>query len=44
VNTRLALAYAKAGQKDAAKQALAQITGPRAGLAKYIAIWIDQKA
>jgi len=44
VNTRLAFAYAQSGQKDAAKQALAQITGPRANLAKYIGIWVDQKA
>jgi tetratricopeptide (TPR) repeat protein len=44
VNIRLALAYAQSGQKDLAKQALASVTGPRAGLAKYYAIWIDQKA
>jgi tetratricopeptide (TPR) repeat protein len=44
VNVRLALAYAQAGQKDLAKQALASVTGARAGLAKYYAIWIDQKA
>ena len=43
VNTRLAFALAHQGQKDAAKQALASITtGPRAQLAKYIAVWIDQ--
>lgn len=45
VNTRLGMALAKAGQKDAAKQALALVTtGPRAGLAKYWMTWIDQQA
>lgn len=41
VNLRLAMALAQAGQKDEAKQALAGITGPRAGLAKYMTIWLD---
>lgn len=45
VNTRLGMALAKAGQKDAAKQAFAQVTtGPRAGLAQYWMIWLDQQA
>ena len=44
VNTRLAMALARGGQKDAAKQALAGVTGARAPLAAYIAIWIDQLA
>jgi tetratricopeptide (TPR) repeat protein len=45
VNTRLGMALAKAGQKDAAKQAFALVTtGPRAGLAQYWTIWLDQQA
>jgi tetratricopeptide (TPR) repeat protein len=45
VNTRLGMALAKAGQKDAARQAFGQVTtGPRAGLAKYWLIWLDQQA
>jgi len=44
VNSRLGAALARAGQKDAAKQVFSQITGPRAGLAKYWMVWLDQKA
>jgi tetratricopeptide (TPR) repeat protein len=45
VNTRLGMALARAGQKDAARQAFSQVTtGPRAGLAKYWMIWLDQQA
>lgn len=44
VNTRLGMALARSGQKDAAKQAFAQVTGPRAGLAKYWTIYIDKSA
>jgi tetratricopeptide (TPR) repeat protein len=44
VNSRLGAALARAGQKDAAKQAFGQVTGPRAGLAKYWMVWLDQKA
>lgn len=45
VNTRLGMALAKAGQKDAARQAFALVTtGPRAGLAQYWTIWLDQQA
>lgn len=43
-NIRLGASLARAGQKDAAKQAFAQVTGPRAGLAKYWMVWLDQKA
>lgn len=44
VNTRLGMALARSGQKDAAKQAFAQVTGPRAGLAKYWMIYLDKSA
>lgn len=44
VNTRLAFAQAQSGQKDAARQTLASITGPRAGLAKYMLIWLGAAA
>jgi tetratricopeptide (TPR) repeat protein len=44
VNTRLAFALAQSGQKDAAKQVLASITGPRASLAKYMTLWLNQPA
>jgi tetratricopeptide (TPR) repeat protein len=44
VNTRLGMALARAGQKDAAKQAFSQVTGPRAGLAKYWMIYLDKSA
>lgn len=44
VNTRLGMALARSGQKDAAKQALAQVTGPRAGLARYWMIYLDKSA
>jgi len=43
-NTRLGAALARAGQKDAAKAAFSQVTGPRASLAKYWMVWVDQKA
>ena len=42
VNTRLGAALALSGQGDAAKQVFATITGPRAALAKYWMVWIDQ--
>jgi hypothetical protein len=42
VKLRKAAALAKSGQKDAAKQILATITGPRADLAKYWTIFIDR--
>lgn len=44
VNTRLGMALARSGQKDAARQAFAQVTGPRAGLAKYWMIYLDKSA
>jgi tetratricopeptide (TPR) repeat protein len=44
VNTRLGASLARAGQKDAAKAAFAQVTGTRASLAKYWLVWLDQKA
>jgi hypothetical protein len=44
VNTRLGMALARSGQKDAAKQAFSQVTGPRAGLAKYWTIYLDKSA
>ncbi len=44
-NLRLGMALARAGQKDAARQALAQVTaGQRAEIAKFWAIWLDQQA
>ena len=42
VNSRLGAALALSGQGDAAKQVFASITGPRAALAKYWIVWIDQ--
>jgi hypothetical protein len=43
VNTRLGIALALSGQKPAAKQAFAAVTGaPRADIAKFWTIWIDQ--
>jgi tetratricopeptide (TPR) repeat protein len=44
VNTRLGMALARAGQKDAAKQAFAQVTGSRAGLARYWLIYLDKSS
>jgi hypothetical protein len=41
-NLRLGMALARAGQKDAAKQAFSQVTGPRAGLARYWTIYLDK--
>jgi tetratricopeptide (TPR) repeat protein len=43
VNTRLGAALALSGQADAARQAFGAVTGPRAGLAKYWLVWIDQQ-
>jgi tetratricopeptide (TPR) repeat protein len=42
VNTRLGAALAMSGQGDAAKQVFASVSGPRAALAKYWIVWIDQ--
>ena len=41
VNLRKGAALAKSGQKDAAKQVLAQVTGPRADLAQFWMVFID---
>ena len=41
INTRLAVALFKSGQKDEAKSVFASITGPRADLAKYWLTFID---
>lgn len=43
VNTRLGAALALAGQRAAAEAALAQVTGPRAGLAGYWAAWLARR-
>lgn len=44
-NLRLGMALAKAGQAAEAKQAFAQVTsGPRAELAKFWTLWVDQGA
>ena len=44
-NLRLGMALAKAGQPAEAKQALAQVTsGPRAELAQFWTLWVDQNA
>lgn len=45
VNTRLGIALALAGQKPAAKEAFAKVTtGPRAGVADYWELYLDQTA
>jgi hypothetical protein len=44
VNMRLGEALAKAGQAAEAKQAFAQVTGPRAELAQFWTLWVDQNA
>lgn len=45
VNTRLGIAFARQGQKDAAKAAFAKVQGsPRAGIAQYWTAWLDAAA
>jgi lipopolysaccharide biosynthesis regulator YciM len=44
VNMRLGEALAKSGQAAEAKQALSQVTGPRAELAQFWTLWVDQHA
>lgn len=45
VNLRLGMALARSGQKDAARQAFSQVAaGPRAELAKFWTLWLDQQA
>jgi len=43
VNTRLGIALALAGQKDAAKQAFAAVTGPRQTIAQFWTLWVSQQ-
>lgn len=43
-NTRLGIALARSGQKDAAKAAFGAVTGPRAELAQYWLLWMNQPA
>jgi hypothetical protein len=43
-NLRLGEALARSGQKEAANQAFASVTGPRQPLAQYWTIWNDQGA
>lgn len=43
VNTRLGMALARSGDSAGAKAAFASVTGPRAALAKYWTIWIDNQ-
>lgn len=43
-NTRLGIALAMQGQKDAAKAAFAQVRGTRAGVAQYWSAWLDRSA
>lgn len=43
VNTRLGIALALSGQKDAAKQAFQAVTGPRKELADFWMLWLDQR-
>lgn len=42
VNTHLGIALAKAGDKAGAQQAFAQVTGPRAAIAKLWTVWLNQ--
>lgn len=44
VNTRLGMALALSGQKAEAETAFRAITGPRADLAAYWLLWLDQRA
>lgn len=44
VNTRLGIALAMQGQKDAARTAFAQVKGPRQGVAQYWVTYLDQGA
>ncbi|MBU3079399.1 tetratricopeptide repeat protein [Sphingomonas quercus] len=43
-NTRLGIALARSGQKEAAIAAFAQVTGARKPIAEYWTIWISQQA
>jgi hypothetical protein len=44
LNTRLGIALALSGQKDAAKQAFALVTGARVPLAQYWTTWVNTQA
>ena len=44
VNTRLGIAYALAGQRAQAEAAFRAVTGPRAELAQYWLLWLQQGA
>lgn len=44
VNTRLGIALAMSGQKDAAKTAFANVKGTRAGVAQFWTAWLEQGA
>ncbi len=44
VNTRLGIAQARAGQKEAARASLAKVTGPRSEVARFWTLWIDTSA
>ncbi len=43
-NTRLGIALARSGQKDAALQAFGLVTGARKPIADYWTIWLNQQA
>lgn len=42
VNTRLGIALAMSGQKDAALKTFASVKGPRTGVAQFWITWLDQ--
>jgi len=44
VNTHIGIALALSGDKAGAQQAFAQVTGPRAAIAKFWTIWLSQPA
>jgi Tfp pilus assembly protein PilF len=44
VNTRIGIALALSGDKAGAQQAFAQVTGPRAAIAKFWTIWLNRAA
>lgn len=44
VNTRLGIALARSGQKADAKTVLASVKGPRAEIAAFWMLWLDQQA
>lgn len=44
VNTRLGIAQARSGQKDAARATFARVTGPRSEVARFWTLWLDTTA